>query len=64
MVKREEFVKITIDGDDFRVLSDICELTRRYMSKARNCQMHGPIDEYDAKQTQEIQELMDKIWGN
>jgi len=62
--------KITVDGEDYQLLSDICELARRRIaneikSKPRHT-ITDPdccyLDEYSLRQVQQIEQFLERVW--
>lgn len=57
-------IHITVDGDDVQTLKDVCELARRFMQGRMHMLNGAPaIAEYNAKETQAISSLMEKIFN-
>jgi hypothetical protein len=56
-------IEIRIDGSDVETLKSICELARRHFST--NVRIGGDertIDEYDTRQTNDVENLMQQIF--
>jgi len=63
--------KITVDGEDYQLLSDVCELARRRIEDERKSRPHGVavtnpddcyVDEYSWRQVQQIDQFLERVW--